>query len=481
MKRPPRKNGEVELKFELDRRAAGKIRGHELLAEGDPETRAQSSVYFDSDDGEVRKAGYSLRVRRIGDEFTQTVKTGASGAGLFDRGEWEAPVGRLEPDLDALARTPLGKPGGKLEPVVRSDVERTTWLIERDGSKIEAALDSGIVSAGDLEAPFDEFELELKGGDPAALFALAQVLGQSVPLRIGVLSKQQRGLMLADGAFEHEQKAAAPLIDKSMDAGQALETIVSECIRHFRLNEPLVIAEHDPEALHQARVALRRLRTGFALFGPVIRKASVEPLRTELREFIIPLGQARNLDVILEDRGEALGWRDRRKLSSARAGFYDEIAGRLNSQRARDMFLDLVEWSASATWRKQGADTPIRRFAAGRLDSIWAKVRRRGKRLGDLDEHQLHRFRIAVKKLRYAVGFLAPLYDGKQTRKFASSLEKMQDCLGLIHDDLVARQIAADFELGEPFRTDIAARSRQIKSMEKRFRKLKRVGRFWDR
>src|SRR3982751_4631417 len=69
-----------------------------------------------------------------------------------------------------------------------------------------------------------------------------------------------------------------------------------------------------------------------------------------------------------------------------------------------------------------------------------------GNRISDLEERQLHRLRIGIKKLRYAVGFLGPLYARKRVRKSASSLEKMQDCLGLIHDDIVSRQIASDFD-----------------------------------
>ena len=99
--------------------------------------------------------------------------------------------------------------------------------------------------------------------------------------------------------------------------------------------------------------------------------------------------------------------------------------------------------------------------------------------LSELEEHQLHRLRINVKKLRYAVDFLAPLYPRKRVRKFASSLEDMQDCLGLVHDDMVSRQIVADFALGETGRTDVTSRSRQLKAMETRFNRLKRVGRFW--
>jgi triphosphatase len=487
MPRPMAKDGndhqEAELKFELDRRAARKVRHHPALAFSNHQTQSQTSVYFDTDKGKVHKAGYSLRVRRAGDDHIQTVKTNGGGAGLFDRVEWEVPVADLSVDTKALKRTPLGKVklDGKLRPQVRSEVKRATWLVDRDGSLVEVVIDSGTVSAGEDDQHFRELELELRAGAPSAMFGLAKELGEDVPLKIGVLSKEGRGHMLADGAFDHEQKARTPAISDDMTAGQAFAAIVHECIRHFRLNQALIIAERDPDALHQARVAMRRLRTAFGLFRPAIRQGSLEPLKTELRDFLEPFGKARNLDVYLANHGDELGWRDRRKLRSARSDSYDQVIDALNSQRMRDMLLDLVERTASDDWRRKAAGDPIGKFAAKRLDRAWKKVKRSGSRLSNLQEQQLHRLRINIKKLRYSVEFLAPLYPRKRVRKFAGSLEAMQDCLGLIHDDMISREIVADFALGETGRTDAAARSRQLSKMDIRFRRLKRVGRIWRR
>ena len=273
MAKSSRDHREAELKFELGRRAARKVRHHPLLADTSHQTESQTSVYFDTPKGKVHDAGYSLRVREAGENYTQTVKTNGGGAGLFDRGEWEVPVPDLSIDRKALKQTPLGKLklDGKLKPQVRSDIERATWLIDRDGSLIEVVLDSGTVSAGDKEQKFRELELELRAGQPAAMFSLAKELSEDVPLEIGVLSKEQRGRMLAEGALDHEQRAQAPAIADDMTASQAFAAIVHECVRHFRLNQALIIAERDPDALHQARVAMRRLRTAFSLFRPAIR------------------------------------------------------------------------------------------------------------------------------------------------------------------------------------------------------------------
>jgi hypothetical protein len=56
----------------------------------------------------------------------------------------------------------------------------------------------------------------------------------------------------------------------------------------------------------------------------------------------------------------------------------------------------------------------------------------------------------------------------------------MQDCLGLAHGGMVSRRIAADLALRETLRTDVTKRSRQLRAMGTRFRKLKRLGPAWN-
>lgn len=477
------KHSEVELKFELDGDAARKVRRFALLAQADRHTNSQKSIYFDTEDGEVHQAGYSLRVRQDGNLFTQTVKRNGGFAGLFDRGEWEAPVDRMAPDPKALSQTPLRRLKSlrsKTKPVVSSEVERTTWVIDLNGSIIEVALDSGSVTAGGYDAPLHELELELKDGRPTALFEFAHTLGRAVPLHVGVLSKEKRGLMLAEGEFGHEQKASVVDISRKMDVGEVFVMLVHECVRHFRLNEALIIEQRDPGALHQARVALRRLRTAFTLFAPAIHKGSLKPFRKELGLFVAPFGDARNLDVFLAAHGHELRAGDRRKVMAARSKAYDRLIETLKAQSSRDLLLNLVEWSVSGDWRKRAASARIESFAPRRFNAAWRKVKRHCTGLRSLDDQHLHGLRISIKKLRYAVGFLAPLYAKKRVRKFASALEEVQDCLGLIHDDMINRQTVGAFDLGGGDLAVVNGRSRQLQTIAKGFRHLKRVGRFWS-
>ncbi len=91
---------------------------------------------------------------------------------------------------------------------------------------------------------------------------------------------------------------AAPLTETD-----AFRAVAHACLRHYRLNEIVLLADRDGDALHQARIALRRLRSAFSLFRPTVRGKDYHGLRDELGWLAGQFGEARNLDVLLA--GEA--------------------------------------------------------------------------------------------------------------------------------------------------------------------------------
>jgi inorganic triphosphatase YgiF len=441
---------EIELKLVLDEGGAEKLRAHPALKGVASKTARQVSIYYDTSDGLLRSAGFSLRVREAKGRFIQTIKQqGSHSAGMFDRPEWEEEVGSAEPDLDLAARTPLGEHLGKktrkrLKPWIRSEMSRTTWNVDADGSAVEVVLDEGSVTGGKASERIAELELELKGGEPAHLIAFARRLAESAPLRLGVLTKAERGYALADGASGRVVKAERIELSPEANAAEAFAAIAASCLRQFRLNETIVISTQDPSALHQARVAMRRLRSAFTLFRPIIGDQEFLTLREEVRWFTNQLGDARNLDVILKripaakdaDSSQA---ELRRTLEAARERAYAAVLDALASPRLRRLMLDLVGWIEVGEWREaELAQRPIGEFGRAQLDRRWRKVKKGGKNLATLEVEALHRLRIEVKKLRYAVEFLAALETRKsalaQQGEFSAALEDMQEHLGELND-----------------------------------------------
>jgi inorganic triphosphatase YgiF len=484
---------ELELKLEVAEQDVESLRTHPLLSGAVSRTQPQLSVYFDTRRSKLRKAGYTLRVRRTSDGCIQTVKAAAEGAGLFDRDEWEAPVNGMLPDLSAAADTPLGpllgpQAGRKLVPVLRSEVERTAWLLDHEGSTLEVTLDQGSIQSGAEERPLLEIEIELKKGHASAVIGLARQLGERVPLRLGVLTKAERGFALMNGKLAEPAKAGPVHVDPSMTVAEGFTATVHSGLRHFRLNEPLLAADRHPVALHQARVAMRRLRSSLSLFRPAIGDEAFPALREELRWFTAQLGDARNLDVFLGKAESQLP--ERGRLEAAREQAYSAIIETLASRRFRDLLLNLVAWVETGAWREsKKASQPLPLFAARRINRLWASIEAAGSQLTELEEEPRHRLRIEIKKLRYALEFVSALHRsaGRRRAKFMGALEALQEDLGHLNDLATARLLASEYQVerasvdGEAPQQVHDEEGRYLAAAEANFRRLEGVGAFWIR
>lgn len=477
---------EVELKFDVEPASVARLRATPVLAAAPARVETSESLYFDTPDGALRNAGISLRVRRSAGRIVQTAKRKkGSAAGLFVRQEWEAELERFALDLDAFKPGPVRRLLGKVEraalkPVIRTRFARSSWQIAHHGSRIEVVLDEGVVSTGRKRTPLTELELELKGGKPAALFALAEAIGRAAPLRLGTMSKSERGYALLEGRLGRPAKAEPVTLGRAANEAEAFRAVAHACLRHFRLNEIALLAGRDADALHQARVALRRLRSALSLFRPTVRGKDYQHLREELRWFAGQFGEARNLDVLLA--GEALpdDARLRRALAAARDKAYARVLAALASARARALMLRLALWLELGRWRfKPRAEGPVGDLAREQLDRQWRKVRRRGAELAALDADAEHQLRIDVKKLRYAAEFLAPLYSDSRRSRFIAALKELQERLGVANDARVARAVVA--RLAPKLQASLApAPAVSAKAAEKAFRRALAAAGYWE-
>lgn len=470
---------ELELKLEIEPTQAERLRSLPII-DGSPQVKRLTSIYFDTPKGRLRRSGWVLRVRRHGDAWLQTVKKAAHGAGLFDREEWEAEVNGPDPELRALEATPLKqliKPSQfrHLGPVFRTDVERTTWTLRVDGAAMELSFDQGDVSAGPLSAPISEVELELKDGDVGKLFSTAKRIARRIPIRLAVQSKSERGRRLAVGMRDGPAKATQ--IDLHADAAidDAFATIVTACLRHFRLNEPLLVRDREMEALHQLRVAVRRLRTALWLFKPVTKGPEHKRLNDELVSLTRELGAARNIDVILATMAQ--GDPARGQLEKDRRQLYGKIVRKLDSQKFCNFIFDILAWAHAGKWRsRKKAALALKPFAMKRLDRLWDRIEGRASDLAHLPVEERHHLRIDCKKIRYALEFLSgPLKGaGKDQEKFIRSAEGVQDALGLIND-LATRQEMLGILPDSPAK--LAAK--QLRDARKGLREMEKLGPYW--
>lgn len=436
------------------------------------------TTYYDTPGRDLRAAGLTLRVRAQGDRFVQTVKAGGGGVGLFDRAEWESEIPGETPDPLAWAGTAaepiLRDAGAPLERLFSSVMTRRVLPVVQGTSCILVTLDEGRIEGPAGGTPLCELELESRGGDPADLFVLAQALAETVPLRLGVMSKSARGFALIDGSVPGSSKAEPVELPEGASTAEVFRRVARACLRHMRLNEGVFSGVgRDPDALHQMRVALRRLRSALSLFAPLLeadpRAAS---FADEISRVTEPFGRARDLDVFLDATLPALararpdaGLDDLRARAEAeRERAYGAVLAILDSPQWRGLLLDLVGWIETGAWAGQPeAGEDARDFAARALERARRRLKSRARGLRRLDPEERHRVRIAGKKLRYGAEFFAGLYrKGKARRRraaFGAALVDLQDHLGTLNDWETARSVTeglAGPSLPEPDAASVA-------------------------
>ncbi len=440
------------------------------------------SVYYDTPDFDLARAGVALRVRRSGDLWLQTLKAdGEAVAGLHARDELEWPVAGDALDLEALDgsryRELFAAPQvrERLQPVFTTEFDRATRLLSfPDGTAAELALDHGEIRAGARTAPISEAEIELKSGDAQQLCALARELARDVPLRLGHLSKAERGYALAGAAPARPQKARPVVLGHGLSAGAGLRRVAVACIAQMQANEAGLLEGRDPEYLHQFRVGLRRLRSCLGIVGVGVGKEAIAPLAEELGALARALGPARDWDVFATETLARLAREftaaedldaflarcaaiRRRHAETAREAVssprYTALLLALGESFARDDLAALrrpppgerAEPEADAVQ----LSTPVGEFAAAVLDKRHRRLRKRGGDVPDAPAEERHRMRIAAKKLRYAAEFFASLYPPKRVRRYVDALEDLQDILGALNDAAVAERLLAEAAAAE--------------------------------
>ena len=435
--------------------------------------------YFDTPDFALSSQGIALRVRKAGRRWLQTLKTeGERQGGLSRRAEYEMTIPGGQPDwsrfpaaAQALVADALR---AQLIPLFETRFTRTAWLVGgRGGARVEVALDvgevralkgigapNGEVNAGKRSQPICEIELELKAGKPDALFALALGwAGQLGCLPLDV-SKAERGVRLVRGEVAAPVKSAPVDLRGDMRVEEGLAAIVQACLTQFQANLPGVLASDDVEYVHQARVALRRLRAALRL----VRRACVLPhaLRDGLRKLSAALGPARDWDVLWCETLPAIApyyadedaWQcGLNVLEARRADARAAMRAAIRREHPGAWLLAFQRWLMQQGWRdvpesrRRVQLSPLNKWARRKLQKGHRRIARAPARMRPAECHAL---RIAVKRQRYAVEFFQALFAGCRQTGYRATLQDMQESLGRINDRSVATRLLteAGAELG---------------------------------
>jgi len=277
----------------------------------------------------------------------------------------------------------------------------------------------------------------------------------------------------------------------------ALRQIVSDCHADLLKHRTVVLLSRRPEGIHQARVALRRMRAALGLFRGAIEapgeRRLMRALSAEAKWLAGECAPARDLHVFLTETVSD-GPPVVRRVANRLARIHLERArSALSGARftAFDRELDAFTQGGPAV-----AASRLDEFGRPLLEQRHAKVTQRAHRLDELDDDRLHRLRIAVKKLRYAASFLKPAFTSPAfapgpANDYIEATVRLQGALGALNDRAVAAHMLADIEVAARPTEDVAKPLRQLAkqaaSGEKRrrgklqraWKRFKKAERFW--
>lgn len=243
----------------------------------------------------------------------------------------------------------------------------------------------------------------------------------------------------------HEASPPAPLLT----LGALALGVLRREYAALRSHEVDVLLHSSADAVHDMRVALRRLRAALSLFRDAV-PARLQPFRREFAWIAAALGAVRDRDVMIEhlqafvpdlspeaSEGHTtiIGW-----LQEEREDARQQLLAVLSSPR----YLSVITGFASALDAASGKERKLAKgpavIAAPKLlRRRYRKVRKAGDALTPSSSAaDYHKLRIEGKRLRYALDFFADVY-GKAVRPLRQGLSGLQDVLGNHQDYEVAR------------------------------------------
>ncbi len=203
---------EIELKLRLQPQFVAELKSLPLLQSysiSEPTTQKLHTIYYDTPDLTLRDKRIAFRLRKINDQWIQTIKGGGNvSAGLHQRHEWEHPVVSKQADFSKITDAGLVELFAdknlrqQLRPIFVTDFTRITFLLLfMQDCKIEFCIDQGEIIADQRTHPICEVELELKSGTPSQLLAFAELLEKECPFPLipENINKAMRGYALYTG------------------------------------------------------------------------------------------------------------------------------------------------------------------------------------------------------------------------------------------------------------------------------------------
>jgi len=410
------------------------------------EAERLSTTYFDTGDLRLARWGMSLR-HRAGQGWTVKLPTAEAGLVLVRpeitfEGNGEEPPGEAVDLVRAVVRSSTLETQTQL-----NTIRRRIALHDGDGSLVADVFDDevSVLKGEHPVVSFRELEVEVTERTPPGL--MDALVDQLLCAGAGAPDPTPKYIRSLGPFAALSAEIPLPALGPEPTCGDIVRRAIARSVVRLVEHDPVMRLDSDPEGVHQARVATRRLRSDLRTFRTLVDPALVASLRDELGWLAGILGSVRDGDVLLERiRGNAS-----RLPESSRPGA-DRVIGALAVTRedAREALfdtlrsdryvelLDLLVAAAKTPALRSAAELPARDALPALVRDPWRVLEKRAEALGETpSDDALHDIRVRTKRVRYAAEAVAPVM-GHGARSFAAAAANLQEVLGDLNDAVVA-------------------------------------------
>ena len=512
---------EIEFKFALPPEQGDALQ--HAMQQGDWHSVPLVAHYFDTADGRLAACKAALRVRREGDRWVQTAKAIDLQRGPIVRLEHNVDLGPVQgddvpqPDWRLHAEAPVGAllaramGDAPLQPTYGTDITRVVQRLRQGDSEIELALDTGQIVARQADGqsaslPVHELEMELLSGQVADLGVVAADWVARHGLWLDTRSKAERGEQLMNGAPAWpvvkaqalDLGADAAKKAKARHAGWAVQAAaLGNCLNQLLPNlQALCAGMGEAEHVHQARVAMRRLRVALRELAALAPEGSANWAEhsAALQAAFAQLGQVRDVQVSADQPG---------LLRALTAHGLTQAKGKAHAQSAQaeaamsaargaalqqSLVALLVHVAKPQAEGKALSAKATRQHLAARLQRQHRQLAKAAAQWSRLSPDERHTLRKRAKRQRYLSEFALPVMAGQAGATRAASrylrrLAQLQEALGAYNDVLVAQSHKPG---GKPSATDWFSRGywaaqadALAQACEKPLQRLAKTQGFW--
>ncbi len=425
-----------------------------VAAEAGPERIELEAVYYDTADLRLARGGVTLRRRTGGDDAGWHLKL---PVGEDTREEVRVPFTRAKKPPKELADLAQAHARGKaLEPVARIRTTRERWqLVDEHGALlvevVEDLVSAQVVDDDSTLDSWREIEVELgERGDRDLLDTVERRLFTAGIRRSTSSAKLTR--LLSDRLAP---APPAPRTGRKATAGDVVLAYLHEHVTALKHQDPAVRRAQE-DAVHQMRVATRRLRSALQAYGKVVDREQTRELTNELKWLAGVLGEARDLEVLRERFTSAVAdlnpdlvlgpvaGRLTRHFAPLETAAHKNGVATLNSARYFAL-LDSVDALLAAPPLTPLAAEPATKAVPKLVEKAYRRLSGHAAEVLDTEpgvdrDVALHESRKAAKRLRYTTEAAMSVFT-KRTKAYHKQIKGIQTLLGEHQDSVVARPV----------------------------------------